>query len=57
MKWLWKTVRATPAYRYEQHRITGQRRAVKLQDMARPPQHKDWLQGGDFKANKKKKAA
>lgn len=47
---LWKSIRKTEAYDYQQHRLTGARRAVKLRDDARWPNHKDWLNGGSFGA-------
>jgi hypothetical protein len=53
-KLLWKTVRKTGTYHYQQHRFFKRRRAVPQNGSTRPPRHKLWLAGGVFTTNSKK---
>jgi hypothetical protein len=50
MSLLWKLVHETEGYRYEQHRLTGRRRAAAKDGVPpkRAPHHKGWLNGGEF---------
>jgi hypothetical protein len=51
-KLLWKTVRETGTYHYQEHRfLKRKRRAVAQNGTTRPPRHKLWLAGGPFTAN------
>ena len=57
-KLLWKVVRETDSYRYEQHRFVRARRAIlKPGAKGRPARHKAWLDGGEFGTNLRKKVA
>ena len=53
-KLLWKTVRKTVTYHYQEHRLFKRRRAVPQNGTTRPPHHKLWLIGGEFTTNTKK---
>jgi hypothetical protein len=53
-KLLWKTVRKTGTYHYQEHRFLKRRRAVPQGNSTRPPRHKLWLIGGEFTTNSKK---
>ena len=52
-KLLWKTVRKTGTYHYQEHRLFKRRRAVPQNGSTRPPRHKQWLAGGVFITNTK----
>jgi hypothetical protein len=48
MKFLWKSIKKTESFDYQQHKLTGARRVVKLREEARSPHHREWLNGGSF---------
>jgi hypothetical protein len=52
-KLLWKTVRKTGTYHYQEHRLFKRRRAVPQGNGTRPPHHKQWLAGGVFTTDSK----
>jgi hypothetical protein len=53
-KLIWKTVRETDKFQYQQHRLTRSRRAKPAAGTVKGiPYHQEWLRGGAFKDRKK----
>jgi protein gp37 len=53
---LWKTVRETPHHVYQQHKLSGKRRAMPRVADAGEPYHVAWLKGGEFRKTRGPKA-